>query len=290
MVRLGALKHHAKVLRHRETKQQEAERLRAAAHAKALERARRKKALEKAAILHAEARVEDLVAKNKLEPIPSHHEDTKVVVKYCPVQGFETVHKKLKTTRLKPVVRRSDGPQPHERHLLHRDRMAEAALAEKCHGVPMCRRLFSHHHAHQSHFGDRNLSDTEVADARRDPGELTPPVFDHGEKVVIKDAVPRYRRKIYLDTANEMEVMRHMERYTDKQRRAELAAEAEAREEAETRAAMDAMDRFAESQEREEKERERRRPAEPAGGSAWQRLPQNQLPTWAVDTTVYLGA
>ena len=41
MVRLGALKHHAKVLRHRETKQQEAERLRAAAHAKALERARR---------------------------------------------------------------------------------------------------------------------------------------------------------------------------------------------------------------------------------------------------------
>ena len=115
MVRLGALKHHAKVLRHRETKQQEAERLRAAAHAKALERARRKKALEKAAILHAEARVEDLVAKNKLEPIPSHHEDTKVVVKYCPVQGFETVHKKLKTTKLKPVVRRSDGPQPHER-------------------------------------------------------------------------------------------------------------------------------------------------------------------------------
>ena len=50
MVRLGALKHHAKVLRHRENKRAEHDDRKEKAHAKELERARRRKALEKAAM------------------------------------------------------------------------------------------------------------------------------------------------------------------------------------------------------------------------------------------------
>ena len=288
MVRLGALKHHAKVLRHRENKVlRDAERAEQA-HAKAVARERRRRALEKAATLANAALVDDLVAKDKLVAIPKDADPNRVVVKYCPVTGYETVHKKLSAKKLKPILRADDGPQPHDRHVLRRDRMAEAALAEKCHGVPMCRRLFSHHHAHQSHFGDRNFSVAEVEAARRD-GELTPPLVDHGEKVVIKDAVPRYRKKVYLDTKNEMEVMKHMEKYIKHRKKDSLLAEIRAREEAETVAALDDMDRFAEHVETQEKQHAKELPPV-VGGSAWQRLPQNQLPTWAVDTTVYLGA
>ena len=286
IVRLGALKHHAKVLRHRENKEQERAAKRERARARDLNRAQRRRELEDVATRRHMEKVEDLVARDKLPAVAREADPNKVFVRYCPVAGFETVHKKLKPKTLKPL--KPPGALPSERHVLHRDRMAEAALAEKCHGVRMSQRLFSHH-AHITRFGERNLSESEV-EAEHASHDDTVAVLDRGKhKVVVKDAVPRYKKKEYLDTANEFAVMRHMEKYTAAQHRTELREAARAREEAEASRAMDEMDRFAEDRRASERRARERAPAD-AGGSAWQRQPQNQLPTWAVDSTVYLGA
>lgn len=287
MVRLGALKHHAKVMRHRENKEAEHAVKRERAHEKDLARARRRRELEGIATRRHAERVEDLVAQNKLPAMPRDAGD-RIFVRYCPVAGFETVHKKLQPKTLKPL--RQASSLPENRHVLHRDRMAEAALAEKCHGVPMSQRLFSHN-AHAPKFCDRNLTRAEI-DAEAASHDENVPILDTATKVVLKAQVPRYKKKEYLDTANEFAVLRHIEKYSTAHRRTELRQEARMREAAENISDMAALDRFAEKAERAEKveraEREVVPPVAVTGGSAWQR--SHPLPTWAVDSSVYLGA
>ena len=165
--------------------------------------------------------------------------------------------------------------------VLERDRMAEAALAEKSAGVCMNRRLFSIQQSEEpgmrtetAYRDHRHLVDENQSRAR----------------VHVKAPCPRFEQKKVLDTNDEIAVTLETEKWLAVHKnRDKIIAKLERRDLKSRCKARDDMDRFWDST----SERLAKLPPPVKiipKGSAWQRRPQNRLPEWSIDTTVFLGA
>ena len=165
--------------------------------------------------------------------------------------------------------------------VLERDRMAEAALAEKSAGVCMNRRLFS---IQQS---EEPVMRTETA--YRDHRHLVDENQSRA-RVHVKAPCPRFPEKKVLDTNDEIAVTLETEKWLAVHKnRDKIIAKLERRDLKSRCKARDDMDRFWDST----SERLAKLPPPVKiipKGSAWQRRPQNRLPEWSIDTTVFLGA
>ena len=159
--------------------------------------------------------------------------------------------------------------------------MAEAALAEKSAGVCMNRRLFAVNASEEpvmrtetAYLDHRHLVDENAARAR----------------VHVKAPCPRFEPKKVLDTNDEIAVTLEAEKWLAVHKnREKIIAKIQKRDLKSRCKARDDMDRFWEST----SDRLAKLPPPVKiipKGSAWQRLPQNRLPEWSVDTTVFLGA
>ena len=165
--------------------------------------------------------------------------------------------------------------------VLERDRMAEAALAEKSAGVCMNRRLFS---IQQS---EEPVMRTETA--YRDHRHLVDENQSRA-RVHVKAPCPRFEQKKVLDTNDEIAVTLEAEKWLAVHKnRDKIIAKLERRDLKSRCKARDDMDRFWDAT----SDRLAKLPPPVKiipKGSAWQRRPQNRLPEWSIDTTVFLGA
>jgi hypothetical protein len=193
------------------------------------------------------------------------------------VGGAEVPRRDLRTGR------RARVSQIHNAFstVLERDRMAEAALAEKSAGVCMNRRLFAVNASDEptmrtetAYLDHRHLVDENATRAR----------------VHVKAPCPRFEPKKVLDTNDEIAVTLETEKWLAVHKnREKIIAKIQRRDLKSRCKARDDMDRFWDST----SERLAKLPPPVKiipKGSAWQRRPQNRLPEWQVDTTVFLGA
>ena len=209
--------------------------------------------------------------------IQKRGEPADLTTRWHGVGGAEVPRRDLRT------MRRARRVPEHNAFstVLERDRMAEAALAEKSAGVCMNRRLFS---IQQSEEIDRR-TETAYRDHRH--------LVDENQsraRVHVKAPCPRFEQKKVLDTNDEIAVTLEAEKWLAVHKnRDKIIAKLERRDLKSRCKARDDMDRFWDST----SERLAKLPPPVKiipKGSAWQRLPQNRLPEWSVDTTVFLGA
>ena len=77
-------------------------------------------------------KVREMILQRKLPTVRADPDPSRVFVRANPVVGYDVVRRDLKVKAPPPFARE---PPPEFRNVMPRDRMEEAAVAEKCHGV-----------------------------------------------------------------------------------------------------------------------------------------------------------
>jgi hypothetical protein len=271
-VRLGCMKDHARDINLKLVADREEGLRRERAQLKERERRRKKLAAGRAEEAERTRHTRLMRERGELAPASPKQRTSRVYVRPT-VCGYEVARRDLRTVRRPRLPR---AAPPRRSHVVERDRMAEAALAEAAVDVPVHQRLFT--------VGARDEPRVATADHRA----LVDENVDR-RRVHVKAPCPTFEPRKVLDTGDETAVTLETERWLARHKnKAQITAKRDRRERRDISRARDDMDRVWHKTTARLAALPPPKQETAPQGSAWQR--QNRLPEWAVDATVFLGA